>query len=136
MTVRGRATVILFVAAALAGPAVRAAGQGLSERSARELVDALRAIRSELNDQREFSEIRRVREAQKQFLRSNAKFPDFIEVGIDVWLAAYDWHIKWQQPAAVGRDAANRYTLTMLGTTLIMRTDAEAGYVGLPYDTR
>jgi hypothetical protein len=118
------------------GPVPRLEAQGMSEQSAREIVRALRDIRDELDSQQQFSEIAAIRDAQKQFLRSNAKFPDFIEVGTDVWLTVYDWHVRWRQPVSVGRDVANRYTLILLGTTVIMRTDMQPNYVGLPYDTR
>jgi len=36
-------------------------------------------------------------------------FPDFIETGLDVWMAAYDWHVKHGQPINVGRDLAGRW---------------------------
>jgi hypothetical protein len=84
----------------------------------------------------EAAEIAAVRDAQKTFLRANGKFPDFIDVGLDVWLAAHDWHVRWQQPLSLGRDAQGRYTVTLLGTTLVMRIDATANFVGIPYDGR
>ena len=113
-----------------------AAQQPMSERHVNEIVQAIRSIRTELEQQRSFPEIQQIRDAQKQFLRANSKFPDFIEVGTDIWLRVYDWHVRWQLPVTLGRDPAGRYTLTLLGTSVIMRTDAQADFVGLPYDNR
>jgi hypothetical protein len=123
---------------ALADPAdAEAAAQqrsDQSERSGRDIAEAVRSIRTELQDVRSFPELRAIRDAQRTYLRANARFPEYLEVGIDVWLAAHDWHIKWQQPLTLGRDAAGRYTLVVLATTVIMRTDTSADFVGLPYD--
>jgi hypothetical protein len=38
-----------------------------------------------------FPELDAVREAQKTYLRTSGKFPDFIEVGTNVWYAIYGW---------------------------------------------
>src|SRR5687768_9211386 len=75
-----------------------AAQQQTTERSVREVAEAVRSVRDELRAPRNFPEIRAIREAQKTFLRANSKLPDYLEVGIDVWFAAHDWHITWQQP--------------------------------------
>ncbi len=48
-------------------------------------------------------ELDRIREQQRVFLKSNQKFPDFLEVGIDVWENVYDWHVRHQQPIAATR---------------------------------
>jgi hypothetical protein len=81
-------------------------------------------------------ELALVREAQKTFLRANGKMPDLIEVGWDMWFAAYDWHVRWQQPVNVGRDPTGRYTLLLFQTLLILRPEMPGGYVGVPYDNK
>jgi len=97
---------------------------------------AITGLEAEVRIQRQFTEIAAVRDAQKTFLRANGKFPDFIDVGIDTWLAVHDWHVRWMQPLTLGRDAQGRYTITILGNTLVMRGDATASFVGIPYDGR
>jgi hypothetical protein len=65
------------------------------------------------------------------------KFPDYIDVGIDVWQQVYDWHVRYRQPLNIGRNAEGRYTIVLMTTTVVMRADLNAGsYIGLPYDSR
>lgn len=108
----------------------------VSDQTARDLVRAVEQIRNELQVHRSFTELDAVREAQKLFLKTSGKFPDFIDVGMDVWYRAYDWHLKWQQPLQIGRDASGRYTMTVMTTTLIMRPDALPNFVSIPYDNK
>ena len=77
-----------------------------------------------------------IRDAQKTFLKVNGKLPDFIDVGIDPWFAAYDWHVRWQQPLVLGRDAAGRYTLALMQTLLVLHPESPATFMSLPYDGR
>jgi hypothetical protein len=61
-------------------------------------------LRRDLREQRSFPEITAIRDAQKQILRGNGKFPDFVDVGVDVWFQVHDWHIRWQVPMQQSRD--------------------------------
>lgn len=127
------------LAAALEGEAVAepvAGAADVSDAALDRVTRAIAGIEIEVRTQRQFTEIAAVRDAQKTFLRSNGKFPDFIDVGTDVWLAAHDWHVRWMQPLSLGRDAQGRYTITLLGTTLVMRVDAAASFIGIPYEGR
>ena len=120
--------------AAAAEPA--AAPGDISDKTLEQVAREIAQLRTEVHEQRQFAEIASIRDAQKTFLRGNGKFPDFIEVGSDVWLQAYDWHVRWQQPMSLGRDASGRYTITLLNTTVIMKLDAATTFVGLPFDER
>ena len=82
------------------------------------------------------AEILGVRKSQVDFLRANSKFPDFIDVAIDVWLSIYDWHVRMQQPMVLGRDNNGRYTMMFNFTTLVLRPDAVPTFIGIPYDNR
>jgi hypothetical protein len=75
-----------------------------------------------------------VRQQQRAFLRANHKYPDFLEVGLDVWESVYNWHIRHRQPIAASRLADGRYVLTFMFTSLLMRTDTTPDYVGLGFD--
>jgi len=110
------------------------APQQLTDRSLDGLVRAIDSVRDEMRTERTFAELQRVRTAQKDHLRINAKLPDFIELGVDVWFEIYDWHIRWQQPLTLGRDAGGRYTMVLIQTLLILRSDFLASYVGVPFD--
>ena len=128
-----------LVAAVGATASAGAAAQGPSptpERALDRVADAVVALRAELRDQHEFTELASIRAAQKQHLRANGKLPDFIDVGADVWFQVYDWHVRWQRPIAEARDAQGRPTLALTQTLLTLRPDVPANYMSLPYDAR
>jgi hypothetical protein len=135
-------TVLGGALSALTGPAEAAgaqAGAQNSERSDRLMEDIARAVRSvrdQIERQDTFWEIAAVRDQLRTFLRANGKFPDFIEVGSDVWQQVYDWHVRFQQPIALGRTPEGRYTILLLATNVVMRPDMAAGYIGVPLDNR
>jgi hypothetical protein len=132
-TVLGGALSALSMPAEAAGS--QAAGQ-TSDRLLEEVARAVRTVRDEIERQYTFWEIAAVRDQQRTFLRANGKFPDFIEVGSDVWQRVYDWHVRFQQPIALGRTAEGRYTILLLATNLVMRPDLAPGFMGVPYDNR
>jgi hypothetical protein len=78
--------------------------------------------------------IGRIRQQQRQWLRSTQKFPDFIEVGVDVWDNVHDWHVAHQQPLSMGRAADGRYTMMFMFTTLVLRPEQALDYIGFPFD--
>jgi hypothetical protein len=75
------------------------AAQPMPDRQAREIVDVLKNVSRAIDAANSFTEIAEVRLRQVNFLRAEGRFPDFIDVGIDVWMGVYDWHIK---PRAIG----------------------------------
>ena len=123
----------LLAGAALGGAMTSDAGQP-SERNIQDIAQAIKDVRSAIDAQQSFSEIQRVRARQIEFLRAQAKFPDFMEVGVDVWFAVHDWHVRHLQPIALGRDPGGRYTLALMTTTVILRIGADQNFVGVPYD--
>jgi hypothetical protein len=129
------------VLGALGAEAAGAAPQsGVSDqtldRGVDRVVRALDRLRESVDAQRAFPEIAAIRDVQKTYMRANAKVPDFLEVGIDVWYNVHDWHVRWSQPMTVGRDGVGRLTLALGGTILILRADAPPAFIGLPYDNR
>ena len=138
--------------AALAPPAPAEAGGGEAQqapldraaddiakavvRLREELAQAISAVRTEIRRQDSFWEIEPVREQIKTFLRQAGKYPDFIEVGTDIWHQVYDWHVRYQQPMTLTRNAEGRYTILLFSTQVIMRTELGASYLGQGYDNR
>jgi hypothetical protein len=108
----------------------------VTEDMVAKIVAAIAGLRTELQALKTFPEIAPIRDAQLTHLRANGKFPDYIEVGTGPWFSVHDWHIRWQQPLTLGRDNLGRYTLLFGQTSLIMRVDAAAAYMGVPYDSR
>lgn len=97
-------------------------------------VDELRsAIVSNYNNP--WRVIAQVRDQQRVWMRANHRYPEFIEVGIEIRDALYDWHVRFQQPANVARMADGRYAISFMFTTFVLRPDALPNYIGYPYDT-
>jgi hypothetical protein len=115
-------------------------GEGqLSDRASADVVTALQKISSAITTvaaQASFDAIAPLRTRQADYLRANGKFPDFIDVSVDTWMAAYDWHVRFQQPLTVGRDATGRYTLMFGFTALVLRPDVAPNFISAPYDAR
>lgn len=81
-----------------------------------------------------FGLVGRVRGQMEAFFRTAQKFPDFIDVGYNVFIDLYDWHVKNRQQLVVTRGPDGRYWLQFMFTTLIMRGEHDANYIGIPYD--
>jgi hypothetical protein len=78
--------------------------------------------------------VARIRQQQHTWMRSTQKYPDFIEIGVDVWDNIYDWHVVHQQPITMTRTADGRYTMVFMFTTLLLRPDQATDYVGFAFD--
>lgn len=70
-----------------------------------------------------------------QFIRANGKFPDFCDIGTSVFHDVYDWHVRNRQQLVVVRQG-DRYTMQFMFTTLVLRHENDANYIGFPYDNR
>jgi hypothetical protein len=109
-------------------------------------VAALRTISGNLRDLDEtmtramlsnnivFGHAERVRAQFEIYFRTNQKFPDFIDVGLAVFLDLYDWHIKNRQQLMISRGPDARYWMQFMFSTLILRGEHEPTYIGIPYD--
>ena len=78
--------------------------------------------------------VSRIRQQQHTWMRSTQKYPDFIEIGIDVWDNIYDLHVVHQQPVNMTRTSDGRSTMVFMFTTLLLRPDQSADYVGFAFD--
>lgn len=78
--------------------------------------------------------VARIRQQQHTWMRSTQKYPDFIEVGLDIWDNIYDWHVVHQQPVNMARTSDGRYTMVFMYTTLLLRPDQAPDFVGFAFD--
>jgi hypothetical protein len=78
--------------------------------------------------------VARIRQQQHTWMKSTQKYPDFIEVGVDVWDNIYDWHVVHQQPLNVTRMSDGRYAMMFMFTTLLLRPDQAPDFVGYAFD--
>jgi hypothetical protein len=129
---------LLGVLAPAGGEAAYGTGQ-MSDRAAADVVTALQKISSAISAvaaHESFDAILPLRNRQVDYLKANGKFPDFIDVSADVWMSAYDWHVRLQQPLTLGRDSTGRYTLLFGFTALVLRPDVASSFISTPYDNR
>ena len=75
-----------------------------------------------------------LRAAYTLYWKSHSKFPDFCEVGTDVFYDIYDWHIRQRLAPPVSRLQDGRLVITFMYTQLLVRVDQSAGYIGIPFD--
>lgn len=125
------------VGAALAADAAAAPQRQSDSNDDRLVAGAVDGVRAALERIAEVApELARIREQQRIFLKTNHKFPDFIEVGIGVWEDVHDWHVRHQQPLNMTRTSDGRYVMSVMFTTLVLRSDQGDAYVGVPFDAR
>ena len=109
------------------------AADGADDAAAAKAVDALRAM---LEHRHESPEITQIRAQQRTFLKTEQKFPDFIDVGIDVWERLHDWHVENRQPLTIVRTSDGHYGMSFVVTTLVLQPQQTAGYISWGYDAR
>lgn len=106
------------------------------------VVEALRGVLVELRSMNrgaytgDFPTGTKLRDAMVPFLRSQQKYPDFVDVGYDVFHQVYDWHVRNHLEMSVGRSPDGRYGIVFQFTRVILRTDVPPDFIGVPYDAR
>jgi hypothetical protein len=125
---------LLGLTALLGTAAPAAAAQQRDDRAIASAIEDLReAIQLRLDS---FPELTEVRTAQRTYLKANARYPEFIEIGVGVWDRLYDWHVRHQVEPAITRRDDGRYTMVFMFTTLVMRPELMDNYVGFGFDGR
>ena len=120
------------IAAMVAPDAAAAAQRDNSEALSRAVDDLRQTIQNNYNSP--WRVIAQVREQQRVWMRANYRYPDFIDIGVDIWEALYDWHVRFQQPLNVARMQDGRYVISFMFTTFVMRPDQMPNYIGPPYE--
>ena len=123
---------------ALAAPTEAAAGGQESDQQA--VASALHDIDSTLQRQAEENRnahwrvVRQVQEQQRIFLKASHRYPEFIEVGVRVWEALVEWHVREQQTLNVTRLADGRYVMSFMFSNVVLRPDLDDNYVSFGFD--
>jgi hypothetical protein len=123
------------VAALLGGEPAQAA-QRSSASDDPDTARAVDALRTMLVHQHESPDVDQIRAQQRMFLKTSQKFPDFIDVGIDVWEHMHDWHVKNRQPLTIVRTNDGHYGMAFAVTTLILQPQQSGTYISWGYDVR
>ena len=78
--------------------------------------------------------VKQLRETYTRYLKANNKWPDYCEVGMDVFYDIWDWHVKHGVSPQVSRMLENRISIDFMYTHLILRYDLTGGHIGIPFD--
>ena len=122
--------------------AARAEGvQSRDDQGAARIADAIDDLRQEIVKSHDCglgqcAEVASIRVQQHNFLKANQKFPDFIDAGVDVWEAVYDWHVRNRQPISTTRLPDGRYGIAFMFTTVVLRPENTPHYLSFGYDAR
>jgi hypothetical protein len=122
---------------AAASPALEA--QDANREGQREIARQIGAVedvlqRAYLTSSLAHGYVGKIRQYMDQFLRANSKFPDFFEIGSDVFMDLYDWHVKNRQQLTVSRTGDGRYAMQFMFSSMILRPEQDPKYIGYPYD--
>jgi hypothetical protein len=75
------------------------------------------------------AEIDSIRRAQRTFLKQAGKFPDQIEVGVDVWERVLDWLVSTRQRPEIERAADGRYVIRFFTTGIVLKPELPDSYI-------
>jgi len=100
------------------------------------VADAIDKLRQLIERQDDSAEVAQIRAQQRTFLKANQKFPDYMDVGIDVWERMHDWHVRTRQPVNIIRTNDGRYGMRFGVTTLLLMPQQVGNYISWGYDNR
>jgi hypothetical protein len=125
------------LAAAFGGPAGEQARRDPADDAGEmKIADAIDKLRQLFERQHESPEVSQIRAQQRTFLKANQKFPDYMDVGIDVWERMHDWHVRNRQPLTIVRSNDGRYGMVFGVTTLLLMAQQVGSYISWGYDNR
>jgi hypothetical protein len=125
------------LAAAFGDPAQTQARRDPADDAAdMKVADAIDKLRQLIEHQHESVEVAQIRAQQRTFLKANQKFPDYMDVGIDVWERMHDWHVRTGQAVTLLRTNDGRYGMVFGVTTLLLMPQQVGSYISWGYDNR
>jgi hypothetical protein len=125
------------LAAAFGNPSAEQARRDPPDDAAElKVADAIDKLRQSIERQDDSAEVAQIRAQQRTFLKANQKFPDYMDVGIDVWERMHDWHVRTRQPVNIIRTNDGRYGMVFGVTMLLLLPQQVGGYISWGYDSR
>jgi hypothetical protein len=100
------------------------------------VADAIDKLRQSIERQDDSAEVAQIRSQQRTFLKANQKFPDYMDVGVDIWERMHDWHVRTRQPVNIVRTNDGRYGMVFGVTTLLLVPQQVGTYISWGYDNR
>lgn len=97
-----------------------------------EILGQLRSLRGPIPGA---AEVAMIRQARRTYLKTTGKFPEYLDVGIDVWEGLIDWYVATRQLVDVGRLPDGRYFVKFFGTNIVLRAEVPEGHIGVGSET-
>lgn len=99
----------------------------------------LSGIRDALNNIRRqhavaTDDVNDLRLRQRNFFRLNRKFPECIDVGIQVWERMQDWHIAHLRPLTIQRSSDGDWQMDFIMSVLVLKQELPDNYISNGYD--
>jgi hypothetical protein len=69
-----------------------------------------------------------------RYLKQNGKFPEYVDIGVNIFFDVYDWHVRHQQQIQISRLADQRMSIQFMFTQLLLRWENTENYVSSAYD--
>lgn len=80
-----------------------------------------------------FGNVGTVKNTIQKWAATSGRFPEYLDIGLDVFYDVYDWHIRHNQQIQIARVADQRLMILFMFTQLILRWENQGNYVGTPY---
>jgi hypothetical protein len=96
----------------------------------RDIQTELAAIRNKVTT----PTVNEIRERQRNFLRLNQRFPQYVDVGIRVWERMQDWHIANGRVLTIQRAGDGNWQMDFIMSVLILKLELKDDEIGLAYD--
>ena len=75
-----------------------------------------------------------LRERQRQFYRLNQRFPECIDIGINIWEQMQDWHIRNLRPLNINRGGDGNWQMDFILTVLVLKHNLGDNEISQAYD--
>ena len=80
-----------------------------------------------------FGNVSNMKNAIYKYAKMSGKFPEYVDIGLDVFYDVYDWHVRHNQQIQIARVADQRIMILFMFTQCILRWENDGNYVGPPY---
>jgi hypothetical protein len=94
--------------------------------------DALTALSQE--QRVSTGDVAALRTRQRNFFRLNQRFPQLIDVGIQVWERMQDWHIRHMRPLTIQRNSEGYWQMDFIMSVIVLKPELPDNEIGVGYD--
>jgi hypothetical protein len=93
-------------------------------------LSVLRDMADQLRAEGDPPALSQIRTSQRSYLRGNQRYPECLEVGVEIWEQMYDWHVHTGQALQITALGDGRHGMATILSTLVLHVGASPPYVG------